>query len=254
MTRDALTRSEKPIIACSFGKDSQVMLHLIRQIRTDIPVLHLRSFAHETKHDFAEDEIGRLGLLMVEPRPVRTDVVAKGDHVEVIEEYRLNDNGATLYFPLEPEPDHVPGPNSHCALEKLNQPAVGEPLGVDCIFIGHRNDDVDPIHGAIQLESDTAETGGVLFVYPLRAWTEADIWAASELLSIPQNQARYIRKDMDANADYFKLCCECLKPTDAESIICPKINEQVYAIGRGLNLEQRRQWWRDKFVNLKREQ
>jgi len=251
LIQETLGRVEKPVVAWSAGKDSQVMLHLIRHVRRDVPVLHLRGFEDETKHDFAEDEIGRLGLSMIEPRPVSIDVVAKGDHVELVEEYRLNPEVA-LCFPIEAEPDHVPGPNSLCAIEKLNQPCDGEPLGVDCIFIGHRNGDVDPIHGAIPLEADTVESHGVLFIYPLKDWTEANIWEASELLGVPQNQARYERKDMGANADYWPLCLECLKPTDAETVICPKIGEPVYAIGRDLNLEQRREEWRNKFVNLQR--
>ena len=254
LIRETLGRVEKPIVAWSGGKDSQVMLHLIRHVRRDIPVLHLRGFEDETKHDFAEDEIGRLGLHVIEPRPVGTGAVAKGNHVEIVEAYRLNDQCATLCFPIEAEPDHSPGPNSYCAIEKLNQPTSGESLDVDCIFIGHRNEDIDPIHRAIPLDGDTLEADGVLFVYPLKDWTEANVWAASELLNIPQNNARYERKDMSANADYFKMCVECMKPTDAESVICPKIGEPVYAIGKHLNLEQRREEWRDKFVNLKREQ
>lgn len=251
LIREALSRVTAPIVAWSAGKDSQTMLHLIRQVRTGIPVLHLRGFEDETKYDFAENEIGRLGLLMIEPRPFATDVVAKADHIEIIEEYRLNDKAA-LYFPIEAEPDHVPGPNSYCAIEKLNQPCNSEPLGVDCIFIGHRNDDVDPVHGPIPLEQNIVESHDVTFVYPLRAWTEANIWEASEMLNIPQNRARYERQEISANADYFPLCTECLKPTNAESVICPKINQPVYAIGKHLNLEQRREEWRDKFVNLKR--
>lgn len=252
LIREALSRTKTPVVAWSAGKDSQVMLHLIRQVRQDIPVLHLRGFADETKHDFAEDEIGRMGLLLIEPQPCSRDIVARGDHVEVIETYLLTEQ-ASLYFPIESEPDHVPSPRSHCAIEKINQPTSNEPLDVDCVFIGHRSSDADPVHGPIPLRSDTAEASGVLFVYPLRAWTEANIWEASELLSIPQNKARYERNEMAANADYFPMCVECLKPTDKESITCPKINQPVYAIGRDLNLEQRREEWRNTFVNLKRE-
>jgi len=252
LIRKALGRAEKPIVAWSAGKDSQVMLHLVRHVKADVPVLHLRGFAHERKHDFAEDEIGRSGPLMIEPRPVATDAVAAGDHVEIIEEYRLGD--VSFYLPIESEPDHIPGPNSHCGVEKLNQKCDGQPLDVNCVFMGHRNDDVDPVHGAIPLEQDMVESSGVLVVYPLKDWTEDDIWEASRFLKIPQNLDRYIWKKMAANADYFPMCVECLKPTDAESVICPKIGEPVYAIGKHLNLEQRREEWRDRFVNLKREQ
>lgn len=249
--REALGRVKAPVVAWSAGKDSQVMLYLIRQIEKDIPVLHLHGFADERKHDFAEDEIGRSGLSMIEPRPFATELMAKGGHIEIIENYHLTDD-VVLYFPIEAEPDHVPSPNSRCAIKKLNQPTSDEPLGVDCIFIGHRSDDIDPVHGAIPLAEDVVESEGVCFVYPLKDWTEANIWEASKLLNIPQNKARYERQEMAANADYFPLCTECLKPTDKDSVACPKIGEPVYAIGKHLNLEQRREEWRNKFVNLKK--
>jgi 3'-phosphoadenosine 5'-phosphosulfate sulfotransferase (PAPS reductase)/FAD synthetase len=251
LAREALEEAKRPAVAWSGGKDSQVMLHLVRQVRPDVPVLHFRGFESAQKHFFADLMIDALKLDVMRAKPFVTEVVARGGHVEIIEAYRLNERAA-LYFPIEAESDHVPGPGSHCAVEKLNQPTGNEPLGVDCVFIGHRNDDVDPVHGAIPLERDAVEAGGVLHVYPLKDWAEANIWEASELLNIPQNQARYIRKDMDANADYFPMCAECLKPNDRESVICPKINEPVYVIGKHLNLERRREEWRDRFVNLQR--
>lgn len=246
---EALEKAEKPVITWSAGKDSQVMLHLIRQIRKDVPVLHFIGFDHPQKHFFSDLIRESLELEIVPTLPASTDVVAKGDHVEIIEEYRLNEKVA-LYFPIEAEPDYIPGPNSHCAIEKLNQPIEGKPLDVDCVFIGHRGDDIDYVHGAIPLESHAIEADGVLFVYPLKDWTEANIWAASELLNIPQNVARYARKDMDANADYFPMCVECLKPTAPDYVVCPKTGDLVYGIGKYLNLEQRREAWRAKFVNL----
>jgi 3'-phosphoadenosine 5'-phosphosulfate sulfotransferase (PAPS reductase)/FAD synthetase len=253
LIREALSRVKRPILAWSAGKDSHLMLHLTRQVQRDIPVLHLRGFADETKHDFAEDEIERLGLFLLEPKPYNRDIVATGDHVEIVEDYRLNGEVA-VYFPIEAEPGHVPGPRSHCVIGKLNQPTSDKSLDVDCVFIGARNDDVDPVHGPMPLSRDIAEAGGALFVYPLRSWTEADVWEASRLLNVPQNKARYERREMSANADYFPMCVECLKPTEADSVICPKINAPVYAIGKYLNLEQRREEWRNKFVNLKRTQ
>src|SRR5262245_17973187 len=191
----ALNRAKKPVIAWSGGKDSQVMLHLVRRVRADVTVCQLRGFADPHKHGGADEPIKSLGRNVIEPTPIGRDVVAKRDHVEIIEEYRLDDQLA-LYFPIEPKPDHRPGTGSHCAVEKLNQPCDGEPLGADCVFVGARADDVDPVYGAVPLEHDTVETNGVTVVYPLKDWTEANIWEASELLNVPQNKARYERKDM----------------------------------------------------------
>lgn len=249
LIRETLARAEKPVVAWSAGKDSQVMLHLVRQIMPDVPVLHLRGFPSETKHAFADAEIERLGLNMVVGlQPYGRDIVGTGAHVEVIDIYVLGER-TPIYYPIEAEPGYIPGPGSHCAIEKLNEPVGTESLDVDLVFIGQRNDDGDLVHGAMPLKTDVFEDAGIISVYPLKNWTEADIWAASELLNIPQNRARY-NGDMSQNADYFPMCVECLKPTEAETIICPKINEPVYAYGRDLNLEQRRDEWRVGFTNV----
>lgn len=256
LIRETLGRVERPVIGWSAGKDSQVLLYLIRQIMLDIPVIHLRGFPDPTKHAFADREIERLGLNMVELRPAGRDPIGRGDHVEVAEGYLVGGQKPffALYYPIEAEPGHVPGPGSHCAVEKLQEPAGGfeAALDFDCVFSGLRDRDGDQVHGQLRVVDDIVESYGVLSVLPLRTWTEADIWAASELLGIPQNEARYKRGDMTANADYYPMCTECLKPTEAASVICPKTDAPVYAHGKDLDLEGLADWYRAKFTNVQR--
>lgn len=247
----ALDRTDKPVVAWSAGKESQLLLALARRIRPNILALYLRGFEHPTKHDFAARQAAALGLTVISPLPAVTDVVAIGDHVELVETYLLQEH-ATLSFPLEPDPDHAPGPDSLCAIEKVNQPVSDHPLGVDCVFLGSRSDDVDPVHGPLTLERDTVEANGCLFVYPLRNWTEGDVWEASALLGVEQNKGRYVEKDMTQNADYWDLCVECLKPGVGDAVICPKFNGRVFRIGNHLDLEGRREARERTFINLKR--
>jgi 3'-phosphoadenosine 5'-phosphosulfate sulfotransferase (PAPS reductase)/FAD synthetase len=123
---------------------------------------------------------------------------------------------------------------------------------VDCVFLGSRSDDVDPVHGPLALERDTVEANGCLFVFPLRNWTEGDVWEASALMGVEQNKARYVEKDMTQNADYWDLCCACLKPGAGDAIICPKVGDRVFRLGNYLNLEERREARERTFINLKR--
>lgn len=247
----ALDRADNPVVAWSAGKESQLLLALARRIRPNIQALYLRGFEHPTKHDFAARQAAALGLTVISPVPAATDVVAVGDHVELVETYLLQEH-AVLSFPLEPDPDHVPGPDSFCAVEKINQPVSNHPLGVDCVFLGSRSDDVDPVHGPLALERDTVEANGCLFVFPLRNWTESDVWEASELMGVEQNKARYVEKDMAQNADYWNLCCECLKPGPGGAVVCPKVGDRVFRLGNYLNLEERREARERTFINLKR--
>jgi len=60
---------KNPYLACSFGKDSAVMLHLVLQQRPDIPVRFIR-WKNETEHIDNYDEViarwGKLNLTQVE--------------------------------------------------------------------------------------------------------------------------------------------------------------------------------------------
>lgn len=67
--RWALERVENPYVACSFGKDSAVMLHLILQQKPNIPVRFIR-WKNETEHIDNYDEViqqwGNINLTQVE--------------------------------------------------------------------------------------------------------------------------------------------------------------------------------------------
>ena len=67
--RWALERVENPYLACSFGKDSAVMLHLVLQHKPDIPVRFIR-WKNETEHidnyETVISEWGKLNLTQVE--------------------------------------------------------------------------------------------------------------------------------------------------------------------------------------------
>lgn len=244
-----ITVSRRPLVAWSGGKDSQVLLALTRIVRKGLPVAHFRPFESPSKHLFADLIIGCQDLNLVQMLPAFRQAIAKGDHIEIVEAYQINQN-AFIYFPIEAEPDHVPGPGSHCAIQKINEPTTEQALDFDCLFIGHRSDDIDPAHGAIPLKEDVIEAAGVRTVYPLKSWTEADVWEAGRILNVAQNAARYSEQRMEANADYYPLCTECLKAGAGDSIICPKINEPVYRLGNFLNLEERRLAMRKQFINL----
>lgn len=52
--RWALERVENPYVACSFGKDSAVMLHLVLQQRPDIPVVFVRRIETDLIDNYQE--------------------------------------------------------------------------------------------------------------------------------------------------------------------------------------------------------
>jgi 3'-phosphoadenosine 5'-phosphosulfate sulfotransferase (PAPS reductase)/FAD synthetase len=247
---DQLSKSERPALACSFGKDSIVMLFLVLQFKPDIPVIYLKGLTHPTKHNFVKRITRELGLNLVIPEPKFKDLLAKGDHVELIEIYELAP-GKLLYFPIESEPYYIPNALSHCIVENVMEPTIATPLNFDSLFIGHRGDDTDPTHGDMPLKDYVVDTGGFNVIYPLRDWAEEDIWEFSKDNLIPQNIERYTG-DMRSNNDYFTACFECLKPGVSDMVVCPKLGTSIPRVGNNLMLEERREYYNSSFINIDR--
>lgn len=227
-----------------------VMLWLTRQIDTQIPVVYFSALPHPTKHEFKERIEREWGLSVIAPIPAQRDIVGRDSHLEIIETHVFAP-GFLACFPIEPEIGYTPDRDSVCGrdfcFEELPE---AQSMDLDCIFIGHRSDDADTTHGAIPLKDYVADMGSFRYVYPLRDWTEADIWEASEKYGIPQNNARYKQGDMTANNDYYPLCIKCLKPSEELTVECPKTGDDVLALGAMLNPEACREMWRSRFVNI----
>jgi hypothetical protein len=247
LIREALAASSRPLVGWSAGKDSMVLLRLVLDERPDVAVWRGLNFVPHEKHLFGDEMERAWGLNVVEIGPTWRDVVAKGDHVELVEVFEVAPKFA-LYLPIEAEPGHIPGPSSLCAIEKLNAPR-GVPVDYDLFFSGHRSEDVDPIYGAIPLASPLVDAGPIRLAYPLHDWTTDEVWEASRLLAIPQNEARYAGR-MSVNPDYWPLCTHCLGGQTGPSVICPKIGQPVYNLAPHIDGENRSREWRSRFINL----
>lgn len=246
--RHALAKAQKPAVLCSFGKDSMTVLHFVREQRPDVPVIYFRAFDHPTKHKFADEQIKALNLNIVEPLPYFRDVISNGKSVQLIEAFAP---GINFHFPIESEAEYLPDSKSHCAVERLQAPTDPSAWEYDCLFIGHRGDDIDAFWGGeIGAHYERVEFEYVEIVYPLLYWTEADIWEASRELNIPQNEARY-SGDLSANNDYYPLCTNCLKPTGEKQSYCPKTGLMINNIAEAAGVEKQREIWQSRFVNIR---
>ena len=251
---EQLAVSQSPAVLWSGGEDSQLLLWLVREWKRDVPVIHFRSLPSETKHAFADRIIAEWGLPLSDVPRVGVDVVANGDEVNLIEEYAVSPK-FHLYLPLENEPGRPVDRDSTCAIRVLNEKRGGigrisERLH-DVVFIGHHAEDGDLVLGLLEPKESVSQGADVQMIYPLVSWTKADVRAASKLLGVPQNDARYAG-DLTVNSDYFPLCVECLKPgRTEEEITCPKLNVPVFNLGKVLHPEYRREVWRSRFINIK---
>lgn len=250
---EQLAGSESPAVLWSSGEDSQLLLWLVREQKPDVSVIHFRSLPSDTKHQFANRIIADWNLSLSRLPRVGVDVVANGNEVNLVEEYAVSPE-FSLYLPMENEPGRPVDRDSACGVRVLNEKRDGittarERLH-DVVFIGHHTGDGDAVLGEMEPEQVVAQAADVRMVYALRDWTKADVRAASQLLGVPQNDARYAG-EMAANSDYFPLCVACLTPGSAgDYLTCPKLGIPVYNLGKVIQPERRRQSWQWRFINI----
>lgn len=247
---EQLDRLSNPCVACSFGKDSMVMLHLVREHRPDIPVVYIEQFSHPTKHQFMRrvSEDWNLNIQPALPVAWRTYYGQPG-HVELVTGYQVGPK-AVIGIPTEPM-ETLDEETCQCGLDILNEdiPPVTVP-SFDGAFIGQRNDDVDIVMGPIGVAGNkwAFETPTFTYMYPLKDWTVKDIWDYHRRYEVPASGERYGRRDNEYNNDIWNICTRCL--SGEGEVFCPKERMMIPAFGEMLDLSGLTNDMRNAVLNL----
>jgi len=235
--RVALNRYSNIAILWSAGKDSQVVLALAREFGDRFTVIHLRPLDGGTRDAFADRVIAEWGLqthtLPVVERALTADA---NRHTNILYVHRYND--VALSLPVEAHSTYEPNADSY-SLNDLFQAPTDEDSPIpqfDILLNGTRKVDQDAL---VTIEPKGVYDKQRKMLYPLYEWTDDDIWEASELLGIPQNEARYKQQDLLANADYHPICTRCVNvKADAPThVLCPKENKLIKNFGIELKEE-----------------
>lgn len=225
-----MASAKAPAILCSFGKDSMVMLHLVMQ-HVELPVIFHREAFQPRKYRFANKVIDDLGLTVYDYSPCHTAVQENGDEVEIVSYYQIGNQTSLV-------PTGIRKPNADedyvCGLVDIYL----KPLGTfafpwDFVFHGHKSSDIDPIYGAIPINADFAH--GLNYVsaaYPIRFFTDEDVWRYTEENNVPYHAERYEKvdgkwgekEDKTLNPDYMAACTACMRKGGPNSVPCPKKN------------------------------
>jgi 3'-phosphoadenosine 5'-phosphosulfate sulfotransferase (PAPS reductase)/FAD synthetase len=80
------------------------------------------------------------------------------------------------------------------------------------------------------------EIGGVRVAFPLRDWTDNDVWEFIEENHVPIPENRYEnrmdREDTWYNNDHIHACVSCCDPREkASHVYCPKAKKMVANVG-----------------------
>ena len=213
-----------------------VLLHLVRRVLKDLPVVFFREPFQPRRYAFANDIIEDWELNVHEWPPIATAVAFKNDTTSLVHRFQVAPNH-TIDMPvdvIEPLPTAQPelAPAPVCALDILRRPKASftAPWGV--MFTGAKSSDVDPLAGAVPLSvSLWREADGPAFAFPLRTWTDADVWDYIEAEKVPYQMDRYQnrteRADKAGNPDYLLGCQRCLCANGPATVWCPKLKAEI---------------------------
>lgn len=234
--RTALQRFTTPAVMCSFGKDSMAVLHLMRTINPDLPIIFHREPFQPHKYAYANRIIAEWDLTVYDFPPERTEVQEGGGEFEVMNYYPLG-GGKNCALPTGFRMP-LTGEKVVCGLREV----YGKPTGTfnypwNVVFHGHKNCDVDPVMGAVPLYADYAlNVDCATAVFPLRTWTDADVWAYLEENKVPLHTDRYMKRtdgawreraDKTHNPDYITACTSCMLSSNPRAVPCPKLGGQL---------------------------
>lgn len=233
LIRRVVSEYSNPVVLSSFGKDSMVMLDLMAQLGLKFPVLFHREPFSPTKVAFANQIIERIDYQVYDYPPLETVVTKSNGLIEIGNCYQVG--AGFLYLPYGVRPPEE-GKDFLCGYQDLYQRPTGTfNFPWDVGFVGHKSSDVDPCLGAIPLKSDMAgKPGACDYAFPLRHFTDEDIWRYHQEFNVPINTKRYDEKngfrefpDLTFNNDHYHACTQCLDRDQPESVLCPKTQQMI---------------------------
>ncbi len=228
-----LSKAKMPVIWSSFGKDSLVLIHLIRQINKNIPCLFQREYINPKAYEHSQNIIKNWELKVYDFPPMDTalqkHIYENGDIEWEIQNYYSIGRNNNFTIPT----GIVDNANSKiCALQDIYiKPFAFVNYIWDVTFIGHKDADTDAFYNDMTLNNYVYKHDLQTFVFPLKDWSDQDVWNYIDQNKIDYNAKRYVRegkswrgqyKDVSYNPDYFECCLECMKPDYKDLVYCPK--------------------------------
>lgn len=197
--REALAQSKAPAVLSSFGKDSMLLLWLIREAYTGtVPVIWFPSGHDES---FGRRMVREWDLTVFRWWPADVYVLEEPGVRTMVHEYAVNGERLPVLIDLA---DVNYGP---CAAGRFRLRTPNMFLPFDTLLVGWKDSDTHWVKGDAPLAEDGFELGGVEFIAPLRHMTDDAVRAAIVDHQIP----------FEPTPDELTLCTHCVstKPLGA---------------------------------------
>ena len=241
-----LREFSNPVVLWSGGKDSTAMLHILMfKLGVRLPCVQWREprFRHRYAHS---DLLAReWDLTLYDYAPGRIaiqdgyDIETGAPRFDFLKYYQWGHHSALiLSLGTEVPKEHEIASGKYlCGLaDVLQRPTGSFNWPWDSCFHGQKSADVDLIKGAVPLMQDVRRTpDSPTQLYPMRHWTDDDIFEYLEAEGVPMDPTRYDRAsgkwghkhDKSHNADYYPICWNCVNRHLSSPVWCPKLQSQV---------------------------
>lgn len=226
--KSGLENSRNPAVMCSFGKDSIVVLHLVRQFKKLKVIFHREAVQHH-KYEYAHRIMRDWDLHVLDYPPSATALSEGNGHLDVVNYYQIGSK--TCYLPTELHSEDR-GPDTVCALTDIYGKMTGTVnYPFDLVFHGHKASDADPILGRVPFFADVVlNVDAPNAAYPIRHFTDEDVWRYIEENEIPIHHERYEKRDgkwgdsedKNQHPHYVSCCYACMSKNTGNNVHCPK--------------------------------
>jgi len=235
----SLSIFKRPVIMSSFGKDSMVMLDILKRNGLKLPIVFFKEPFFPKKYEFAFRQISDNEYVVYDYPPTLTTVAKNNGVTEIINHYQAGNN--TMYVPTGIR--ECREGTFLCGLKDLYlKPSGTFAFPWDLAFVGHKSSDIDPILGPVPILNDIKlNVGACSLSYPLRHFTDIDIWDYHLFYDVPYNDKRYNKnnhykefEDITYNNDYHPACTRCMNPVEADVVDCPMFGLKVTNVSKQL--------------------
>lgn len=227
-----VARACAPAVLVSFGKDSMVMLGLLREagVLSSVQIITVRHPHFPDRYIFADSIIDDWHLDPLVIQHAWNSIIAERGKVDLLGTLRFGK--AKVHLPVANMVQITVKGGWSCALDNRLPPDLDLlSLDFDYIFIGSKATDVDPVVGKVHVAGPELDDGNTHLIFPLREWDDEDVWTVIRELDIPYDSQRYVTtqeaKIVDdctypGHPEYLPVCTACVNPAIQGPVICPK--------------------------------
>lgn len=201
--REALNTAQCPAVMSSFGKDSLLLLTLVREQRTDIPVLWFKAATNSEQQRFARQIIREWNLVVYSYYPADVYLLTDNDNASLIQEYSFGDSRLPVVSDITV--------GETCSITAIPQRTPQLFLPFDLILTGYKDSDEHWLKGGAELFPPDYKLGRAKICAPIRHLTDAQVREAIYNLGVPY-------QEID---DSLTLCTRCMSETNTETVFCP---------------------------------